>query len=397
MIRHLFKLVWNRKRSTALLIAEITLAFLVLFGVATGAADFVSNYSHPLGYKYENVWNIAIDTKSTDEKSSAAEFARMERLIREARSIDGVEAAAVSFIPPMTQGAATGEWRVNGRDVTLYFDEVTDGFADVMQLNVQRGRWFAPADDALAYAPVVIDGDTAKAVYGDADPVGQLFDKEAKPPSRVIGVIEEFRKGGELSGDTNFVFHRVSTSAPGERIGRNLLLRVRPGMAAEFEETLLQRLGPVAGDWSLEIRRLSEMRESMQRLQVAPAVVGGVIAAFLVLMVAFGLSGVLWQSVTQRRAELGLRRAIGATAAQVRRQVLIELAIITTLGVALGVVLVVQIPILGILSVVGIPLATFATGVAAALALMYVFTFICGIYPSWLATTIEPADALRAE
>jgi putative ABC transport system permease protein len=267
----------------------------------------------------------------------------------------------------------------------------------VMNLQVIKGRWFEPADSALAWNPVVIDADAAEALFGNADPIGQVFDKDANPPSRVVGVVAEFRKGGELSGDNNFVFRRTAIGSVKSRPGRNLLVQVKPGVGAQFEETLKQRLAPVAGDWSLEIRSLRDMRSSLQRMQMAPVIIGGIIALFLVLMVAMGLSGVLWQNVTQRHSELGLRRAIGATAAQVRNQILMELALITSIGVLVGIILVAQLPILGFTSMIGLSLPTFITGVLLALSIMFLFTFICGLYPSWLATTIEPADALRAE
>ena len=63
-------------------------------------------------------------------------------------------------------------------------------------------------------------------------------------------------------------------------------------------------------------------------------------------MVALGLTGVVWQSVTQRIREFGLRRAKGATIANVRRQVLVEMVIMTSIALLAGVVLVAQLPLL---------------------------------------------------
>ena len=396
MIRHLLKLVWNRKRSTALLILEITCAFLVLFAVATSVVFFLDGYTEPIGFEYEDVWTIAIDLKAgMDGKLTDEQTGRLQRLLREAQSTDGVEAAAFGVIPPYTSGGMSDGRNMGGRKVYLHFGEVSDEFADVMNLQIVSGRWFEPADAALDWKPVVIDQDAAEAIFGTEDPLGKVLDKDASPPSRVIGVIAEYREDGELSGDTNFVFGRTNPAS--QWPARNMFVRLRPGIGADFEEHLQRRLAPVAGDWSLEIRSLAEMRRSMQRLQLTPVVIGGVIALFLVLMVILGLSGVLWQNVTQRHSELGLRRAAGATASQVRRQILIELALVTSLGILAGLLIVIQLPILGILSVMQVPTTIFAAGVAVAVALMFFFTWLCGIYPSWLATTIEPADALRAE
>ena len=112
-------------------------------------------------------------------------------------------------------------------------------------------------------------------------------------------------------------------------------------------------------------------------------------------MVLLGLSGVLWQNVTRRTRELGVRRALGATGADVRRQILIEVALLSTLAVIVGVVIVLQLPILGIFSLVSPPIFTF--GLIASLVLIYAITLLCAAYPSWLASVIEPAEALRYE
>jgi putative ABC transport system permease protein len=67
-----------------------------------------------------------------------------------------------------------------------------------------------------------------------------------------------------------------------------------------------------------------------------------------------GLMGVLWQSVTRRTQELGLRRALGATASAVRNQVIGEIVVLTTIALLAGSVLFLQLPLLGVLSFVGV-------------------------------------------
>ena len=70
---------------------------------------------------------------------------------------------------------------------------------------------------------------------------------------------------------------------------------------------------------------------------LGPLIAAGVIAGFLLLMVAMGLTGVLWQTVTQRTREIGLRRAKGATAGDIRTQILGELVVMTSIAVLAGV------------------------------------------------------------
>jgi putative ABC transport system permease protein len=123
-------------------------------------------------------------------------------------------------------------------------------------------------------------------------------------------------------------------------------------------------------------------------------VILGVVGVFLILMVGLGLIGVLWQSVIRRTEEIGVRRAMGATAGAVRSQLLGELLALTSLSVLVGSVLYLQLPLLGLLHERG---TVIASALGASLGVMYVFVVICGLYPSWLATRIEPARALGYE
>ena len=71
------------------------------------------------------------------------------------------------------------------------------------------------------------------------------------------------------------------------------------------------------------------------------------------------------------------------------------MALLSTFALVIGVAIVVQFPLLGLFAIVQPPV--FATGVVAALAVIYAITLTCGLYPSWLASTVAPAEALRYE
>ena len=60
MIRHLFKLIWNRKRASALVIVEIFVCFLVLFAVLTLSIYTYQNYHRPIGFAYRNIFSVNV-------------------------------------------------------------------------------------------------------------------------------------------------------------------------------------------------------------------------------------------------------------------------------------------------------------------------------------------------
>ena len=182
---------------------------------------------------------------------------------------------------------------------------------------------------------------------------------------------------------------------PKSRPPRNLLIKVRAGTPAAFEERLIKRLQAAAPDWSFEVTRLTQMRDDSIRFAVAPLIAIGLVAAFLMLMVALGLFGVLWQAVTQRTRELGLRRVKGASKVNVRRQILGEIGVMTGLALAVGLLVVVQFPLLNIIYFVDLRVYLIAFILSAAT--IVALTLLCGWYPSHVATRIEPAEALRYE
>ena len=394
MIRHLLKLVWNRKRANALIMLEIFISFLVLVAVLTMAISTVGRWGQPLGFDYHDIWTIRMDFGRLDDQDAEA-AATLDRVMRELKTFPQIESLAASGMPPYSNSVWEGVWVINGKRVELTRDEVTDDFARVMRIPIVRGRWFSPADEGASYEPVIIDTDLARAIYGNADPIGKKFDED-KQEMRVVGVVAPYRKYGELSPpDVNMGFIRVSLQGKKARAPRNIVLRVRPGTSAAFEETLTKRLHDLEPERGFRIARMENQRRLMNRVRVTPIVIGGIVALFLISMVTLGLTGVLWQNVTRRTREIGLRRALGASGGSVRRQVVAEVALLATIAVVLGVVILAQLPMLGVFRVVTPPM--FGAGIAMALAVIYGITLLCGMYPGWLASRVPPAEALRYE
>ena len=396
MIRHLLKLVWNRKRANALIVAEIFISFLVIFAVLTGLIMFGVAWSDPIGFNWNNVWDVRMDFDIDGRQQADPELhAAVMRMLAEAKSFPQVASAAISNTPPYSFSNTNGTRTFEGREVDLVMDDVTDDFAEVMQLKVIRGRFFNVEDDAANFQPIVIDRNAAMAIFGTIDAIGRKLEENENEYSQVVGVVEPFRKDGESSLPMNMLFYRTSPTRKYGRLGSHLLLRVHPGTPADFEEKLANRLQQISPTVTFRVRHMDQMRLTMLRTRLSPLVLGSIVGLFLILMVTLGLTGVLWQNVTRRTRELGLRRALGASGATVHRQILLEVALLATLAVIVGAILIAQLPILGIFRV--ITPGIFTAGFLGALATIYGLTVLCGLYPSWLASRLQPADALRYE
>ena len=411
MIRQLVKLCWNRKRAQALVAVEVFFSFLVVFAVMTVAVYNLDNYRRPLGFDYHDVLNVNVASlpemaaKVDDAQVSATEETR--RLLHEVRGLDAVEGVAGMAIPAFDLTGMSSVVEHQGRRIDSFNNEVTDDFAQVMGVEVTLGRWFEPADDALSYEPVLINERLKRDLFGAEDPLGKNIaprpdehstghgGSKASRELRVVGVFAEFREDGELSGPEPYFFRRSRVAGADAKPYYNLVVRVRPGTPAAFEESLMDRLRAVSPGHTFQVDPLAKTRRSMMRLKLVPMLCAALVAGFMLVMVALGMVGVLWQSVARRRREIGLRRALGATGRGVSLQVLGELLVVTTAGLLLGAALAVQVPLLGVIGWVSN--GVYAVALALAALTIYGLTVVSALYPSWLATQVQPAEALHYE
>ena len=408
MIRHVFKLIWNRKRTNVLMMSEIFVSFLVLFAVVALAVYTLDNWGRPLGYSIDRVWHVAVDMQqTTDDTFDNQQVVNVRRLMSAVREFPEVELVAGTQLAPYQFGSSSSEYEWRGRRIEFGVAEVTDEFKDLLGLTVIEGRWFGPEDDGQAYEAVVINRPMRDDLFGAGEAIGQNLSAERRPDGspeavrRVVGVVEAYREDGEFDGTRNYAIFRKSLDAVAaaatrsDRPPRNLLIKVRPGTTSAFEEPLLRRLQAEVPAWSYEVTTLAAMRASNIRFALAPLAAVGLVAAFLMLMVALGLLGVLWQNVTQRTREIGLRRAKGAARVNVQRQILGEIAVMTTLALIAGVLVAIQFPLLDVIYFV--EPHVYAIGLAISVSAVYLLTLTCAWYPSRMATRVEPAEALRYE
>jgi putative ABC transport system permease protein len=397
MIVHLLKLFWQRKASNALLIAEVFISFLVLFAVVTAAVYSYRNYSRPLGFEYSNVWSVAVDVKQESDDYWSAEMVELARQVElTLRTVPEVEAVAGMNYPPYSPGNSVSIFEEEHRTVEWIWGEVTDDLNKVLGFNVVQGRWFEGSDNAATYRPVVINRHLADEFFGARDPIGQLLSKSGVGRNwRVVGVVENFRKDGELSGDGNYAFLRINLADTSNRPPRNFLLKIRPGTPLSMQQDIALKLQSAVKGWSFEVQTLDDMRRTYFKKMIGTLFAGGFVAANLILMVALGLIGVLWQNVTRRKSEIGLRRALGASAKDIYRQVLIELMIIASAGTFLGTLIVIQFPLLGVLQ--SVTWGVYVEALLISLVAIYAIMLCSALYPSRLATQVQPIEALHAD
>jgi len=394
MLKHLFTLIWNKKKQNLLLISEILVSFLVMFSVFTLLAYYYRNYKKPMGIEYENVWVVQFNNPlKTDNTDSLTQF--YETLWKTVRSMPPVrELSLTSDNIPFSQTRNQGSTAYNGNQangVNMYW--VGDGYKDVLHMPLLEGRWFSKEDAVAKNRPVVLNRRLKERLFGGGSATGKLLGgKDDKNKSKVVGVVEDVKMAGDYAAGEIGLYNRADTGSL--HWLHKMLIQVAPDADAAFEERLYKTFFGYMKNSNIEIEHLANKRKNINLFNLVPMIVLLIVACFLIVNVALGLFGVLWYNINKRRGEIGLRRAVGATGNSVAAQLVGESLIIATLSLIIGVFFAVQFPLLNVFD---LPAGVYIMGIILAVLFIYGLVLICSLYPGRQAAAIYPAVALHED
>jgi putative ABC transport system permease protein len=395
MLRHLFKLIWNKKGSHSLLIIEIWASFMVLFGVLSLIVYNLSNYLEPIGFEYENVW--VLDLNNNQDTTAIAQ--KNNQIMQRIRSYRQVESATrMSSNTPFS--ANTMNNGINYHKVSTMADNyyTDEEFSKTLNLPLSSGRWYRPEDRVSRSVPVVINKKLQDKLFGDENPLGKLLgnnDSESKDENKttwkVVGVVDKFKAKGEYMSDNPAIFMLFDKD---DQWNKNVLIKTKPGTDATFEAKLVKDLAAMVPGWSIEVSYLTESRANRHNLTLVPVIIFLIISVFLLTNVALGLFGILNLNIARRRSEIGLRRAMGATESRVTTQFLGEMWVLAAFSILLGLLFAVQFPLLHVFDFAS---GVYIVAILAAVVIIFVIVTLCAWYPSRQAARIHPATALHEE
>jgi predicted permease len=393
----------------ALVVAEISLALVLLAGAGLLAKSFVRMSRVDLGFDPGRV--LTFETSLPDATYGPPELsaAFYRDLDERLHALPGVQAAGAVFGLPLTNfGYVISAYELDGRRLpdeerdrlSVQIRVVTPDYFQAMGIPVHRGRGIGATDRANMPPVIVINEAAAKLIWPGADPIGHTFTVgtrlgvgESRAGGEVIGIVGDVREWGPTNAarPTIFLSHEqfpvgymtVAIRTSGDPT--TLLAPARRALAAIDADV------PMFGVWTMEQRVGATVAKPRLYMLLI-----GVFAAVAILLAAVGIYGLLAQTVERRRREIGVRLALGAERRNIVRLVIRQATTLTAVGVALGLFgaalggRVLARLLFNVRATDPVTLVSVAAGIASV-------ALVASYLPARRAASVQPAEALRHE
>ncbi|MBL8982995.1 MAG: ABC transporter permease [Gemmatimonadetes bacterium] len=381
-----------------LVVAEVTLAMVLVIAGGLMVRSLRALTGVDLGFKPDHLLVVSFSLSS--ERHGDNYTLVYERILRHARAIPGVVAAGAVKEAPFRGAGERASFRLPGMVVpageespTAALLHVSDGYFAALGAEMEGGREFLPTDRRDAPPVVVVNRAFARRWFPGRDAVGERLLFGVNAGSEIVGVVEDIRQSEVASeAEPTIYVHEMQQG----RVGVNLVVRTvgPPLAAAAAVRHAIREADPLQA-----IRSTFSMEDAVREALARPRMLVVLLGAFGILgllLGAVGLYGVLAYLVQQRRKDIGVRLALGASHQRVLGGVLVEGLRLAALGVACGTVIA-----LG----VGRWLSSILYGVGAndpmTLAVVSVVLLatagIASIIPARRAAAINLVSALRAD
>ena len=209
--------------------------------------------------------------------------------------------------------------------------------------------------------------------------------------NKIVGIIDHYRYHGEFSEEVPMTM----VYKPGtEEDSPFLHIRLKGKGSPALEERVNKTIAQITKKNDFAIEHLDAKRKHDSLATWMPITILLCICGFLIINIALGLFGVVWYNISKRKAEVGLRRAIGATSGAISMQFIGEVLAIVVIGILAGLFFAAQLPLL---KLVDIENSNYYYAMLGASFIIVLIVLICTFYPSRQAAGIHPALALHEE
>jgi putative ABC transport system permease protein len=379
-----------------LVVSELAFACILLVGAGLLIRSFLRVLDVNPGFQPERAAALRIDP-SFRISSFAQQNAFIDDVLNRARSVPGILAAGITDVLPLRDdrswavGAVGQVYGKSHPPPEPFIRVVSDGYFEAAGIPLRLGREFTKSDRASSERVVVINETLARRLWPGRNPLGQMVTTDAG--RRVVGVVGDVRHEAlEKAGGPEMYLPMRQTR---DYAAMQLVVRTAlpPDRLAAGIRTALRPLDP-----NLPVREFVTFQDLVDRA-VSPRrflvlLLAG-FATFALVLASLGIYAVISFSVSQRVQEIGIRMALGASATDLQRRIVLRTLGLAALGLALGMA---GSRVLS--SALGSMLFGITTGdpvtFIEAGSLLIAVAAIAGYIPAWKASKVDPTVALRS-
>jgi predicted permease len=389
---------------SSLVVSEVALAVVLIVGAGLLVKSAWRLAQVDTGYRADNVIKAEFQLPPSRYPAVGAQwpnFAEMHRfnddLLTRVGGFPGVTAAAVVSNHPVDPGSQNS-WRVVGREAEgenwpeVSIRRVSAGYFNTVQLPVRSGRAFEDGDGPTDPHVSIINEALARRFFQDREPLGQQIRLWGLSHT-IVGIVKDERIGG-LAKDAPPAIYLPYRQAPSFNGAEALLVRTS-GPTSTIGNSVRDAVRQIDPQLAVfGVKPLSEVVGESVAQQRFVMLLLIAFAGVAVILAAIGIHGVLSYMVAQRRHELGIRVALGATPDRVTGLVLGQGMKLAVAGLALGVAAALALTRVLATQLYGVS-TNDLTAFLAVLPVLGTVALLATWLPARRAVRLDPLEAMR--
>lgn len=400
---------WSRR---LLVSGEVALAVMLLIGAGLLVRTVTHLYQLRPGFDTAHVITASFSLQDARYATAPKVTQLFDAGLSRIRALPGVEDAGVGLTLPYQRGLNTGVKRADGPQVDTQWQitnlsYITPGYLEALRVPLKRGRLLRASDTEKSAPVALVTEAFVKRYLSKQDPVGSHLDFGNKEIREVVGVVGDVQQSAAF-GDFGPLAPVENVYVPAAQMDGGFLKLVHQW----FDPSWVVRVqgapnGVIAGIEGVaatvdpllpigEFRTFDDLRRESVGSERFQATLLASLSGLALVLAIVGIYGLMSQSVVERKRELGIRMALGATVTQSIREATLPGVMLAVAGVAAGCLLAGLSAKVFAHLVWGVTTTDPGTYVAVAVGLLFV-AGLASLIPALRITRLNPADTLREE